>query len=303
MLCLNDLDLIVKFNPAFLEKVPGNDPLCHVQLGLLVLGIVAQVNGFGCGFGGVAAPGLTPQPLLGEGVDGDRVLRVVGQVLVQVGQRVRVAAQRVVHPAQLVADHVPAEGAEVHDVQRGDVVRPPAQVIRPEPAPPELVAERLLPGVAEGGVPVRLPPQVQLPQLPQVRPHHLVRVHVDHLLDAEGEQHVQEEDLVAPDDALLLGLLAEPLRPLVSHVAHLEACLLRHCSGTVFESGGQEILKKPKLDLHGAALDHAQHHDLEHPLVQVARGQGEHVDRVVVVVVVRALVAEPLGVFRRVLLQ
>ena len=41
----------------------------------------------------------------------------------------------------------------------------------------------------------------------------LVSVHVDDLLHIEGEKHVEEEDLVAPDDPLLLRLLPQPARP------------------------------------------------------------------------------------------
>ena len=52
--------------------------------------------------------------------DGDLVLRVVGQVLVQVGQAGRVAAQLVVHHAQLVARrHLPAPGLYVYLEQPG----------------------------------------------------------------------------------------------------------------------------------------------------------------------------------------
>ena len=35
---------------------------------------------------------------------------------------------------------------------------------------------------------------------------HLVRVHEDDPVNAEGEEHVKEEDLVRPDNALLVGL-------------------------------------------------------------------------------------------------
>jgi hypothetical protein len=39
---------------------------------------------------------------LGQGEDGDLVLRIVGQVLVQVGEAGRVAAQLIIHHPQLV---------------------------------------------------------------------------------------------------------------------------------------------------------------------------------------------------------
>ena len=42
-----------------------------------------------------------------------------------------------------------------------------------------------------------------------------------YLFDIEREEHIQEQNLVAPDNALLLGLLGQPLGPLVGHVAHL----------------------------------------------------------------------------------
>ncbi len=50
--------------------------------------------------GVVGAPGLAPEPLLGQTEDGHLVLGIVGQVLVQVGQTVGVARQLVVGRAQ-----------------------------------------------------------------------------------------------------------------------------------------------------------------------------------------------------------
>ena len=43
-------------------------------------------------------------------------------------------------------------------------------------------------------------------EVSQVRPHDLVAVHKDDAVNAEREEHVEEEDLVGPDDALLLSL-------------------------------------------------------------------------------------------------
>lgn len=40
---------------------------------------------------------------------------------------------------------------------------------------------------------------------------------LEYLLEAQGEQDVQEQDLVGPDDALLLRLLVQPGGPLVGH--------------------------------------------------------------------------------------
>ena len=44
---------------------------------------------------------------------------------------------------------------------------------------------------------------------------HLIRIHKQELVDNQWEQHIQEEDLVTPDDALLLSLLVKPPGPLV----------------------------------------------------------------------------------------
>lgn len=58
---------------------------------------------------------------LGQREDGDLVLRVVGQVLVQVGQAGRVAAQLVIHHPQLVPRSAlpagpPHQKARVHQM-------------------------------------------------------------------------------------------------------------------------------------------------------------------------------------------
>ena len=64
--------------------------------------------------------------------------------------------------------------------------------------------------------------QVVGPQFLEIGPQHLVGIHIDHLLDAEGKEDIKKEDLVSPDNALLLRLLGEPLRPLVRHISNLE---------------------------------------------------------------------------------
>jgi len=49
--------------------------------------------------------------------------------------------------------------------------------------------------------------EVHLVELSQVGPHHLITVHKDHARHIQGEEHIQEQDLVGPDDALLVSLL------------------------------------------------------------------------------------------------
>ena len=62
---------------------------------------VTKVDGFGGALGLITAPGLTPQPLLRQTVDGHHVLGIVGEVLVEIGEGVRISRQLVVHRTQL----------------------------------------------------------------------------------------------------------------------------------------------------------------------------------------------------------
>lgn len=57
--------------------------------------------------------------------------------------------------------------------------------------------------------------QVQVHELFQICSDDLIRVDEDDFLQVHRKEHVQEEDLVRPDDALLLLLCAEPGRPFV----------------------------------------------------------------------------------------
>ena len=70
------LDLVVEVGPAL-----ADDARRLPELGLLGERVVAEVDRLGGRLGRVAAPGLAPEPLLGERVDRHDVLRVVGQVL------------------------------------------------------------------------------------------------------------------------------------------------------------------------------------------------------------------------------
>ena len=65
-------------------------------------GIVAEINRLGILQTLLTAPGLAPEPLLGQGLDGHLVDHVVGQVLVQVGQAVGVLTQSLVLSSQPV---------------------------------------------------------------------------------------------------------------------------------------------------------------------------------------------------------
>ena len=64
-------------------------------------------------------------------MNGDHVLRVIRQVLIQVGQRVGVRTELFIKDAQSVASAISAEPLQIHHVQGGDVVRPAPEVLGP----------------------------------------------------------------------------------------------------------------------------------------------------------------------------
>mmetsp|Transcript_17106 Transcript_17106/g.35117 ORF Transcript_17106/g.35117 Transcript_17106/m.35117 type:complete len:606 (+) Transcript_17106:146-1963(+) len=276
------LNFSIQLNPAFLEQLPTDDPLGHGHLWLLMQWVVAKVNSLRLRLGLIRAPGFAPQPLLRQRVDAHIVLGVIGQILIEVGEAVRVGRQLLVVLPELVPHELPPEAAQVDDVQGRDVVRLAAEVLLPEPGAPEREAEGRFAGVAHGGVAVGGALEVEVPELLEVAAHDLIGVDVDDLLDIKGEERVKEKDFVSPDQPLLLALAPEPLRPLVRHKVHLAPNLLRHGSGRGLERRRQEIFEEPKLHLARGALRRRKHHDLQEPLVQVPGREGEHVDRVVV---------------------
>lgn len=44
---------------------------------------------------------------------------------------------------------------------------------------------------------------------------YLVGIHKDDLVNSQGEQNIQEEYLISPDNTLLFSLLVQPAGPLV----------------------------------------------------------------------------------------
>ena len=98
-----------------------------------------QVNSLGSWLAGLAAPGLTPQPLLRQALDGHLVDHVVGQVLVQVGQGVGVLGESLVLAPQSVPRSQLSEPQQIHHVQSRDVVASVAQVALPVASLPETV--------------------------------------------------------------------------------------------------------------------------------------------------------------------
>jgi len=130
------------------------------------------------------------------------MLCVVGQILVEVGKAVGVGRQLLVRGPELVPNVSSPEKFQINDVQRRDVVGFAPKVGLPESFPPELVSERALPRGAHRGVAVWRTFKVHVPKFSKITSEHLVGVNVDDLLHAEGEENVEKEDFVPPDNPL-----------------------------------------------------------------------------------------------------
>jgi hypothetical protein len=100
---------------------------------------------------------------------------VVGEILVEVRQRVRVTREPLVLLPQAVPCRQLAEPLKVNDVEGGDVVGSPVEVLLPVPAVPEPKAVHLLPVAAKRRVAVRRALKVDLKKFVEVGAHHLVR--------------------------------------------------------------------------------------------------------------------------------
>mmetsp|Transcript_123747 Transcript_123747/g.355360 ORF Transcript_123747/g.355360 Transcript_123747/m.355360 type:complete len:202 (+) Transcript_123747:166-771(+) len=153
-----------------------DDALGHHDLRLLRERVLAQVDRLGPGLALLRTPRLAPQPFVRQRVDRDLVLREVHQVLLQVGQRVRVLTQLVVDAAQRVADRGAPELHEVNHVQGGDVVGQFAQMALPIALLPEAEALGVRVRVTHRDEAVDLPAQVHVPELQHIGAHDLVGV-------------------------------------------------------------------------------------------------------------------------------
>ena len=106
------------------------------------------------------------------------------------------------------------------------MVRFSSKEILPIPSLPETESLHRLVVVAHRSIAVRSALEIQIDELLQVRPNDLVSIDKDDFIEVHGEKHVQEEDLVAPNNPLLLALRPEPRRPFVSDKFVLESVLL-----------------------------------------------------------------------------
>jgi len=153
-------------------------------------------------------------------------LQIVQQVLIEVSERIGVGQKLLIMTAQDIPGSHLAEPNQVYDIQRTDMIGTSSQELLPISRLPEPEALHVLVIVAHGGVAIRCPLQVEVDQLLQVRTHDLVRVDEDDLVEVHGEQDVEEENFVRPDDPLLLALMSQPRRPLVRDELVLETVFL-----------------------------------------------------------------------------
>lgn len=118
-----------------------------------------------------------------------------------------------------------------------DVVRFPAQEVFPITSLPEPEAFHVLVVVAHRGVTVRRSVKVDVDQLHEVCAHDLVCVDKDDLFEVHGEQHVEEKNLVPPNDALFFLLCAQPRWPLVRNKFVLEVVRFRKVGNELLPKG------------------------------------------------------------------
>src|SRR5260221_14133752 len=102
---------------------------------------------------------------------------------------------------------------------------PPKEVL-PIPGLPKPESLHRLVIITHRSISIRRVLEVQINELLQIGTNDLVSVDEDDLLEVHGEKNVQEENLVAPDDPLLLALGPQPRWPLVRDEFILEAVLL-----------------------------------------------------------------------------
>ena len=107
-------------------------------------------------------------------------------------------------------------------------------------------------------------------ELVHVRAHDLVGVDEDDFVEVEREEDVQEEDLVAPDLALLLLLRAQPVRPFVRHERVLEVVVRGQVREGTLEGGGEELFDEPEFHGVRGVPHYGEHHDVEHAFVEMS---------------------------------
>lgn len=97
------------------------------------------------------------------------------------------------------------------------MIRSTLQEVLPVPRLPEPEPFHVGIIVAHRRVSVWRAMQVQIDEFLEIGANDLISVDENNLFQVHGEENVEEENFVRPDDSLLLLLSAEPGRPFVRH--------------------------------------------------------------------------------------
>mmetsp|Transcript_23577 Transcript_23577/g.53075 ORF Transcript_23577/g.53075 Transcript_23577/m.53075 type:complete len:238 (-) Transcript_23577:142-855(-) len=207
----------------------------------------------------------------------------VGQVLVQVGQGIGIAAQLIVHSPQGLSGGSSPELNQVDHKKRRNMVRSPSQVTFPVALLPEAEALRIWICISHGHETIDISLQIKVPQLFDIRAHNLISINKDDLGNVLWKQHIQEEDFVCPDQSLLLTLCIEPRWPLVRDEVILEVVSLRHQGYEGLEVGRQELVNKPEVQRCLSVVPHRKDHNAEEFLIQMSASNTEDMYRLLTI--------------------
>jgi hypothetical protein len=166
------------------------------------------------------------------------MLRVIGEILIEVCKRVFVGAEGLIRRPESISSCQLAESLEINDIQRTalsmklkgetpNVIWFSLQPIFPESLFPEPESLDFCSRITHGGISVRGAMQVQIHQSLQIRPNNLIGIHKNHFIQIEGEQDVQEKNLVSPYRSLFLPLTTKPVRPFIRHELVIKTELIR----------------------------------------------------------------------------
>ena len=138
--------LLIELYPRFLEELSTDHPLGHVELGLLMKRVIAKVDRLRFRLRPVVAPGFAPEPLLRQGEDRHLILGIIGQILIQIRQGIRVPAELVIRRPEPITHRGSSEASQVYHVQCRNMIRFVSEVLLPVPLPPELKPKSFIPG-------------------------------------------------------------------------------------------------------------------------------------------------------------
>lgn len=90
-------------------------------------------------------PTTYPQPLLRKRENGNLVLCIVRQILVEVRKTVGIRRKLLIDRSKLVTNKHSSKAIKVDDIEGGDMIRFPLEMVLPKSISPELVAQCALP--------------------------------------------------------------------------------------------------------------------------------------------------------------